>query len=148
MAFGKPAIIKLARTSPLLLRWPIMSLSRLSSQGIGPPPEITWFTPSCRIRRAAAAASSFEPGVLSRDPPSAASRQIFGVSFPSKRGPPRAVALEVADNDKADAPQVAGIARAATPAVLRIVLLDGLFMPYYTRTPTTCQVEIDNLLCE
>src|SRR6266480_3058952 len=104
MAFGKPAIIKLARTSPLLLSCHIMSLSPLSSQGIGPPPEITWFTPSWRIRRAAAAATSCEPAGLSGDPPSVASRQIFGVSFPSKRGPPRAVALEVPENDKADAP--------------------------------------------
>jgi len=48
--------------------------------------------------------SSSEPAVLPGDPPSAASRQIFGVSFPSKRGPLRAVALEVPDNDKADTP--------------------------------------------
>src|SRR5207302_20233 len=85
--------------------------------------------------RAAAAATSFEPAGFSGDPPSAASRQIFGVSFPSKRGPPRAAALEVPDNDKADAPQVAGIARAATPAVLRTVLRDGLFMRLTTRGP-------------
>jgi len=73
--------------------------------------------------------------VLSGDPPSAASRQIFGVSFPSKRGPLGAGRARSPDMTRPDTPYVAGIARAATPAVFRIVLRDGLFMRlYYTRS--------------
>src|SRR5438874_1967040 len=79
MALGKPAIIRFASVRPLLFRRSIIPRRRLSSHGIRPPPELTYSTPSCRIRRAAVAASP-------SDPPAAApaSRQIFGVLVPSK----------------------------------------------------------------
>src|SRR5437773_593640 len=122
-----------------------MSLSRLSSHGIGPPPKITYSTPSCRIRRAAAGASSFEP-----PPARPASRQIFGVSFPSpldaargdpdpstSAGSPRASSRgELVEGSKrsrragaadVDVGYVAGIPR-AIPAVFRMVRREGLLV--------------------
>jgi hypothetical protein len=81
------------------------------------PPEMTCSTPSCRIRRAdaAAASSADTPGGA---PPDPASRQIFGRSFGSS-----ATRFSSAP---ACAVRNAGSASAASPAVFSIFRRDGV----------------------
>src|SRR5205823_5321166 len=119
MALGKPAIIRFAGVRPLLFRRSIIPRRRLSSHGIRPPPEITYSTPSCRIRRAAVAASP-------SDPPAAApaSRQIFGVLVPSKHEAAPGTAEALATGAAAGA----AMPRAARLAVFSSVLRDGLLV--------------------
>src|SRR6476620_68112 len=83
---------------------------------------MTCSTPSCRIRRAAAATASSAETPAAGGPPSPASRQIFAVSLPSKWG---RIWTAAADREGGAAP---GIASAAAPADFSIVRREGLVL--------------------
>ena len=118
MALGKPAIIRFASVRPLAFRRSIISFSRLLPTECAPPPEITWSTPSCRIRRAGRGRSFLRRCARRRPPARPRGRSS---ACPYLRN--AVVTVPAADGD---APYAERNPSAAAPAVFNNVRRDGL----------------------